>query len=298
MRFPSRLALFLCALALGGLDLFGAHVLIDKRVTIQPYQLARDDGSEVQNPAILLHEAECDKIWAQAGIDILFLPSIILSNSTFFSVVTGSSSAANWYGNLLIQFDRGQKALNMFFVDTIDNGSFNGFSFIDGNGFVIAKQALSRSDTIAHELGHNLGLDHTTFDAGGPLNLMTASVTPPASLNDIAPDGANRSQLVTKQINQARISFYVRSIIPFFYPPAEPPTLTMRLLSGAPTIELTGQVGQKYQFEFASPLPLLPESPWDNLGLPDLVLSNVTQSIVDTTFSGETRFYRARVVVP
>ncbi len=66
-------------------------------------------------------------------------------------------------------------AINMFFVNNISamppaGGAFFGFAWLNGNGVAIAANVFSpsapRFDTLAHELGHNLNLDHTTFGAG------------------------------------------------------------------------------------------------------------------------------------
>ena len=74
--------------------------------------------------------------------------------------------------------------VNLFFVNNLTPptpGQLYGFSWIGNNGvaisgqtFVVAAPLTARPDTIAHELGHNLGLDHTTFGAG-PYNPQSAS---------------------------------------------------------------------------------------------------------------------------
>ena len=63
-----------------------------------------------------------------------------------------------------------------------------------------------RIDAIYHEIGHNLGLDHTSN--GAVLNLMTDGALrfAPSSINDITPDGANMDQLTPDQIATALAS--------------------------------------------------------------------------------------------
>lgn len=75
-------------------------------------------------------------------------------------------------------------AIDMFFVNSIMTSPAStvyGFSWINGNGIAIAKNAFSpafpltpRFDTLAHEIGHSLGLDHATFGAGAANNVLTA----------------------------------------------------------------------------------------------------------------------------
>jgi hypothetical protein len=68
--------------------------------------------------------------------------------------------------------------INLFFVNTLvpaNGGQLYGFSWVGNNGVVISKNTLlgvpalflpPRPDTLAHEIGHNLNLDHTAFGAG------------------------------------------------------------------------------------------------------------------------------------
>jgi hypothetical protein len=77
-------------------------------------------------------------------------------------------------------------AINMFFVNSLVPGAgvggpLFGFAWLNGNGIVVASNtffpttlgATPRWDTLAHEIGHNLNLDHTTFGAGTANNAMT-----------------------------------------------------------------------------------------------------------------------------
>jgi hypothetical protein len=84
--------------------------------------------------------------------------------------------------------------VNMFFVNTLvpppgTSGALYGFSWINNNGIAIGSSAFfppfpltPRFDTLAHELGHNLGLDHgDSFNVNTPntasINVMTAGAS-------------------------------------------------------------------------------------------------------------------------
>jgi hypothetical protein len=68
--------------------------------------------------------------------------------------------------------------INMFFVNTLvppTPGQLYGFSWVGNNGVAISSNTLlgvpllglpARPDTLAHEIGHDLNLDHNTFGAG------------------------------------------------------------------------------------------------------------------------------------
>ncbi|MBV8772113.1 MAG: hypothetical protein JO166_07270 [Deltaproteobacteria bacterium] len=116
--------------------------------------------------------------------------------------------------------------LNMLFVNSLvpdpsTPGTLFGLSWIGNNGIAISQSTFgsvgrggqtvnARADVIAHEIAHNLGLDHTTFGnvgvngmspasdlmtAGGTRNLPNVSVpTPPSQnnavwLNQVVPAG-------------------------------------------------------------------------------------------------------------
>lgn len=200
-----------------------AAVPIDRQVVIQPIQVCNNDGTNCSNSALQLFEPVGDKIWDQAGIDLNFLPfqtqNSTALNTLNFDTEFGGAAAGT--------------TIRMLFVDSITDcdgpgtGIF-GCGFIDANGVAIADNVFSfnsgigRLDTIAHELGHNLSLGHTTFGAGGTLNLMTsgASRTIPSSINDVFPDGAMTDQLTQAQIDEARASAFAQAV-------AEPSTLVL-----------------------------------------------------------------------
>lgn len=81
--------------------------------------------------------------------------------------------------------------INMFFVNTLvppTPGQLYGFSWVGNNGVAISSNTLlgvpllglpARPDTLAHEIGHDLNLDHNTFGAGPrPTSTSPCSTTP------------------------------------------------------------------------------------------------------------------------
>ena len=201
----------------------------DRQLFIQPIQVCDDNG--VNCADIEFYEDITAKIWAQAGIDISFLTPTRLNNSTYLSIAPNPDPFFPYtnYEFYQLSFTRGTGAfgrhpdsgfntgpINMWFVDEIEStsGIVFGTAWVGANGVLISDDTFSfnggigRVDTIAHEIGHNLGLGHNTFGAGGGNNLMTAGTfrNIPSSVEDVTPDGANLDQLTPSQIDEARTS--------------------------------------------------------------------------------------------
>jgi len=146
-------------------------------------------------------ELEADKIWAQAGIDIKFVDGGTLDNT---ALLTGASGVANFTGALA------GPGTTMYLVNdlTCSGCTLFGEAWLDAGGLVInmgavlAYSAAGRIDTIAHELGHNLGLPHDDTNA----NYLIASGSVrniPNSLGQICPDGPCYDLLSAAQISNA-----------------------------------------------------------------------------------------------
>ena len=138
-------------------------------------------------------------IWLQAGIDVTFLPIVEYNNSTDQAIEIDCSNGTNpCTGTLTSNHFKAlssgtpgatsgcisncavplapasANAINMFFVNSLTGGAgvtgtLFGFAWINNNGVAVSKPTFFPSlghptfDTLAHELGHNLNLDHATF---------------------------------------------------------------------------------------------------------------------------------------
>lgn len=193
---------------------------------VQPIKVCDDGG--IVCAQVELFETIADKIWDQADIEITFLPTNQLNDSTYltttdteFADLSFSGSAGSFGRHP--DSTRTSGPLNLWFVDEIESSSGllqYGNAWVGFNGVLISDDILDfnngigRLDVIAHEIGHNLGLRHTTFGAGGANNLMSSGGvrTVPESIDDIFPDGDKLSQLTPEQIEHVRDSDLLKEL--------------------------------------------------------------------------------------
>ncbi|MGD1953173.1 MAG: zinc-dependent metalloprotease family protein [Leptolyngbyaceae cyanobacterium] len=189
---------------------------------VQPIQVCDDAG--IVCAQVEFFETIADKIWDQANIDIAFLPLNQLNDSTYLTTDADEFSDLSFSGDAgdfgrHPDSSRTEGPINLWFVDVIETSTGLiqfGNAWIGLNGVLISDDLLDfngteRIDVIAHELGHNLGLRHTTFGAGPDDNLMSSGGvrTVPESIDDIFPDGDRLSQLTSAQIERARDSDFL-----------------------------------------------------------------------------------------
>jgi hypothetical protein len=200
-------------------------------VTVQPIDVcdvyATNCASLSNLPA---YEQAANAIWNQAGIGFVFLPPVQFSDPAYLNptitIAPGfpSGTPTDLVHQLMYGPGHGQSSnpttLNVWFVDTLtrtDNDGVYGTGFIGGNGITLptlpnpATGGLPVLDTLAHELGHNLGLQHVDSSASAdPLDLLQSvgrtfpTDTCQINGNTCTPSSQGTDQLSPGQIAKAQ----------------------------------------------------------------------------------------------
>lgn len=233
------------AIALGGCSSEGVQAVQTlvfgepDKLYIQPIQVCDDSGSRCARSNFF--EDLTAKILEQAKLKVTFLPPNQLNATRFLKIddssrrnspeyefyeLTRTGSAGDFGRHP--DSSRSSGPINVWFVEEIE--AINGFTqfglaWIGANGVLVSEAAIDfgssgRTDTLAHEIGHNLGLRHATLGAGGANNLLTDGDrrNVPGSVSDVNPNGAGLSALTDAQIKKIRESPFVTQGAPGIAP--------------------------------------------------------------------------------
>ena len=185
------------------------HGALNKKLTIQPIQVRNADGSLIGNPNMELFIDETQKIWAQAGVEVIFLThNTYISDDVslsidqidnFFDTAGGKSTTPG--------------VINMWFIHEFSDNPYV-ITYADGigGGQGLITNALFNYDYvsfIAHELGHTIGL----YAHDDVMNFMTHDLFyHPTTINDIYPDGAQYGQVAPEQLEILYSNPYISEI--------------------------------------------------------------------------------------
>lgn len=180
-------------------------------VYVLPVQVCDDDGNNCANSGQELYLNETNKIWEQAGISIVFLDWTSINNTAYqnFTSIPDENAFFNDTANNGISTVA--TVITMWFVKSITNDDWGTVDTISGRKVMIADNvfAATRLDTLAHELGHNLGLKHDDPGMDNTYLMRSGgSRTIPGAIGDITPDGAKLDKLTAAQKLTAQSSAY------------------------------------------------------------------------------------------
>jgi len=184
---------------------------IDRSFNVQIVRICNDAGTVCA--ATPYFPAETTKIYAQAGIAPIFLPIQDLNKSSILNGTNGIEAISMAAFGCASPCAPLSTTLYAFFANTLDS-TFYGNAWLGDNGSALDaslitnfNSGIGRRDTFAHELSHNLGLDH--YDVANNLMASGGVRAVPSSVADITPDGAQLSQLTASQIATMRSSRFV-----------------------------------------------------------------------------------------
>jgi hypothetical protein len=175
---------------------------IDKRLVVTVRTVCNDAGEDCSfqgPPGNLFYEAEGDKIWAQAGIDLLFVLGLNV-NST--ALLMGPAGGLSDFTAPLAGPGTTMYLSSSLLCTTSPGCILFGEAWLGAGGLALNMDAvkafnsgIGRLDTIAHELGHNLGLYTGVGAVDGHDNgnthflMATGGVRLiPSALGEICPD--------------------------------------------------------------------------------------------------------------
>jgi len=193
-------------------------------LTVQPIIVSNSDGSDTAEYfGNAFQQSEItgfiDQIWAQAGVDVTWLTPNAWNSTSANQGTIGLGTVVSNGDSAGVDSDD-PNVLNMYFVEGIQvfGGAFTsedsaaGYAFTPGNGvtqyvgsnlleFNRGREVIA--EVVSHEIGHNLGLPHTSTALLHNLMNGSGTVQPDPPLTDEEYDGGRLTQA---QINLALTS--------------------------------------------------------------------------------------------
>ena len=194
-------------------------------------------SSQAKSAFITTNESDLDAIFSQSSFGLMPIDIRIgLASELVLPDLLDITTDAE-VNQLFDMHIGGINVVNFYFIDTISacGGSISsgivGCGEFFGNDFVVESSFAAGSfggELLAHELGHNLGLDHRS---GG---LMNSSLNNSTTLNDTEVSNIHRNRLVQTDgqnfwIDINPVLIVASASIPL--PVPEPSTLVLLLLS-------------------------------------------------------------------
>lgn len=220
-----RLGRIVAGLALFSVAATAQTVPLPYQLVIQPIFLNNGSGytavlsNSTYTARLTTFQEAAQKVWAQAGIRLVWQAPTTFTDANFFVTDTPAEMQ-----NLARNAGHGQSSttttMNMWFTGAA--GSIYGLSEQSTvnqsgstvsirNGVTITESAFAANsvDVIAHEIGHNLALNHNTVvallntsTATTIENLMYGGDPGVTTLTNIYPNGLQRDQLTADQIGK------------------------------------------------------------------------------------------------